>query len=111
MANNIRWRWVAIALIPGLLSDLIFVILLLLSLNPGHPSEAFGALARSTLYALLYFPFVMPVYLYFVGRGYVRDVHAGLKSAIPFALMYSVANLVLWACGAALVGSQMHMPG
>jgi hypothetical protein len=59
----------------------------------------------------LYLPFAMPVYLNFLGLGYVRDVHAGLKSAIPFALMYTVANLVLWACGAALVGSQMYTPG
>jgi hypothetical protein len=41
----------------------------------------------------------------------VRAEHAGLKSAIPFAILYSIANLVLWACGAAFVLSQMHTPG
>ena len=111
MWNNSRWRWVALALVPGLISDLVFVSLLLVSLNQRNNSDSVAAVATGARYAVLYLPFVMPVYLYFVGRSYVRERHAGLKSAIPFAVMYSVANLVLWACGAALVGSQMHTPG
>jgi hypothetical protein len=48
------------------------------------------------LFAASCVPFATPVYLYLLGRIYVRRVHGGLKSAVPFALMYFGANLVLW---------------
>jgi hypothetical protein len=107
MSNSHRWLWVALALTPGLLSDLVFVVLALFSLNHGDNSDSVASVATGAFYAALCVPFAMPVYLYFLGRRYVRAVHGGFKSAIPFAALYTAANLVLWACGCLLVLAQM----
>jgi hypothetical protein len=102
MSNGIRWRWHLLALIPGLLSNLIFLSLLLVSLNASNNSEWVAQAGTVMLWVGLCLPLAMPFYVYLVGRGYVR-AFAGFKSAIPFAVLYSAANLALWLAGIALV--------
>ena len=63
------------------------------------------------LYGIFFMPLVFLIYLYPIGRSYVRAVHGGFKSAIPFVLIYSVANLVLWVGGVGLVGFNMRFEG
>jgi len=102
MSNGIRWRWHLLALIPGLLSNLIFLTLWLVSLNARNNPDWAAEAGADVLWISLCLPFAMPFYLYFVGRGYVR-AFAGLKSPIPFAVLYSAANLALWLGGIAVV--------
>lgn len=103
-----RWRWHFLALIPGLLSDLLFASVLLVG-TIAQPSSLFAEnLVLSVLFVGFCVPISIPIYLYFVGRSYVRIVHAGLKSVLPFVLLYLAANLALWLCGFVLVGSQMN---
>jgi hypothetical protein len=110
MSNRIRWRWILLALVPGVLSILIFLASFLVSMSARNSPEV-ADVVMGVLWAMLCLPLAMPFYLYFLGRKYVRAEHAGLKSAIPFAILYSIANLMLWACGAAFVMSQMRTPG
>jgi hypothetical protein len=101
-----RRRWILLALLPGILADACFIGALFISMAaPTPPSVA--ALGTGMLYAALFLPLAVPGYLLFLGLRYVRIVHGGFKSAFPFVLMYSAANLVLWAGGAAFVGSQI----
>ena len=47
------------------------------------------------VYGILFMPFLCPLYLYPIGRKYVRALHGGFsRSAAPFVLLYSAANLV-----------------
>jgi hypothetical protein len=46
----------------------------------------------------------MPFYTYLVGRSYVRANYPGLKSAIPFAVLYGAANVALWLGGVIFIG-------
>jgi hypothetical protein len=102
MSNDIRWRWHLLALVPGLLSNLISVSLLLLSMNARNNPDWVAQVGTGLLWTGLCLPLTMPFYAYFVGRGYVR-AFAGFKSAIPFAILYSAANFALWLGGIALV--------
>jgi hypothetical protein len=107
MSNGTRWRWHLLALIPGVLSNLIFIGLLLLSMNARNNADWVGAIARPTLWVGLCLPLATPFYAYFVGRGYVRAFD-GLKSAIPFAILYSAANLALWLSGIILIVANLN---
>jgi hypothetical protein len=92
-----RWRWHLLAFVPSLV---LAVIVAWVPLSQGmyatHEWSAAQQAVEDILFAASCVPFVTPVYLYFLGRNYVRKVHGGLKSAAPFALMYFGANLVLW---------------
>jgi len=91
-----RWRWVLIALVPGLSSDFMFAGWFL---SNDARSDVVVALGTGLLYGGGLFPLVAPFYLAEVGRRYVRAVHGGYQSVTPFVLMYSAANLVLWFGG------------
>lgn len=104
MLSGIRWRWHILALAPGLLSDVLFAALLLISLNNKHNPEWVGPIWMVVLWATIGSPLVLPFYTYMVGRGYVRANYPGLKSPLPFALLYSAANLALWFAGVVFVG-------
>jgi len=104
MLNGIRWRWHLLALIPGLLSVALFVGLLLVSFNSAHNPDWVGPIWRTVLWAVIGSPLVMPFYTYLVGRSYVRANYPGLKSAIPFAVLYCAANVALWLGGVIFIG-------
>jgi hypothetical protein len=91
-----RWRWILLALMPGLASDAMFVGWLL---GSGAQSDLVASLATGLLYAAVLLPFVAPFYLSEVGRRYVRAVHAGYQSTTPFVVMYGVVNFGLWLGG------------
>jgi hypothetical protein len=91
-----RWRWVFLALLPGLVSNIMFAGWLL---SNGARSDLIVALGTGLLFGGGLLPFVAPLYLVEVGRRYVRTVHGGYQSVTPFVLMYSAANFVLWFGG------------
>lgn len=95
-----RWRWVLLALIPGLASDLMFASHILL--NTAR-SDALVALGMGLLFGAGLLPFVAPLYLIELGRRYVRAVHGGYQSVTPFVLMWGSANFVLWLGGVLFV--------
>ena len=65
------------------------------------------AIGRAVLYGSVFLPLTFPFYLYPVGRNYVRGVHHGHKPAVPFVLMYGVADVMLWGAGALLLVASM----
>lgn len=101
------WRWTVLALVPGLLSVFMFITSLVVA-RIGSTSESLTTVGNGFLYGAISLPLAIPPYLFFVGRSYVRAVHGGFQSAIPFVLLYSAANFVLWGCGAAFVGFQIR---
>jgi hypothetical protein len=96
---------VLLALAPGLLSDALFLLVVLISSVGAR--RTIGEFGGALLYCALFLPVAIPFYLSLLGRSYVKKVHSGLKSAVPFVVMYCVANLAIWACGAAIVGFQI----
>ena len=106
--GHARWRWVLAALAPGLVSVALFAgyMVAWLALRGHARSEAAGAIGMGVLYGAMLIPLTFPLYLYAVGRRYVRVVHDGHKPVLPFVLMYGVANFLLWGAGAlVLVGN------
>jgi hypothetical protein len=103
-------RWLALALVPALLADAAFVVAFCISLSP-PVTQLLSAISRALLYGAFFSPVVYPFYLYPVGRACVREVHGGFRGALPFMLIYGAANLGLWACGVALIGSQINWAG
>jgi hypothetical protein len=91
-----RWRWVFLALLPGLVSNIMFAGWYL---SNSARSDFIVALGTGLLFGGGLLPFVAPLYLVEVGRRYVRAVHGGYQSVTPFVLMYSAANFVLWFAG------------
>ena len=107
MSNSIRWRWHLLALIPGLLSNLICLILVLVSNNASNNPDWAAEVGADLFWIGLCLPFATPFYLYFVGRSYVR-AFAGFMSAIPFVILNSAANLALWLGGIAVVVANVN---
>jgi hypothetical protein len=105
-----RATWILLALLPSILSNLLIVVVattLVHSVNTSKEAEA----RMWVVYAILFMPLVFPVYLYPVGRKYVRALHGGFsRSAAPFVLLYSAANLLVWAVGVCIVGFNMRFP-
>ena len=91
-----RWRWILVALVPGLASNIMFAGWFL---SNSARSDVIVALGTGLLFGGGLLPFVAPLYLVEVGRRYVRAVHGGYQSVTPFVLMYSAANFVLWFGG------------
>jgi hypothetical protein len=97
METGTPQRWVLFALVPGCVGALIF-----LSALPVYWFAQSVDAMMSTLWVGLYSALAIPVYLYSLGRQYVREVHAGLKSATSFALLWCMPNLLLWMGGGGL---------
>ncbi len=96
-ASGKRWRWHLLAFVPSLvLAVIVACVPLSQGLYATHEWSAAQQAIEDILLVASWVPFATPIYLYFLGRNYVRRVHGGLKSAVPFALMYFGANLVLW---------------
>ena len=96
-ASSKRWRWHLLAFVPSLvLAVIVACVPLSQRLYGANEWSAAQQAVENILFAASCVPFATPVYLFFLGRSYVRKVHGGLKSAVPFALMYFGANLVLW---------------
>jgi hypothetical protein len=104
MSPSVRWRWHLLALVPGVLSVVVFVALLLVSLNAPNNPEWVADIWMVVLWVLIGSPLAVPFYTYLIGRSYVRANYPGLKSAMPFAVMYSAANFALWLGGVIFVG-------
>jgi hypothetical protein len=98
--NGSRWRWMLLALVPGLLSDVMFLGSVVMN---GAHSDVVAALGTGLLYLAALSPFVIPLYLIELGRRYVRAIHGGYQSPTPFVVMYAAANFVLWLAGLFLV--------
>jgi hypothetical protein len=107
--NHGRWRWLLAALAPGLFSVVLFAAYMLawLVLPEATRSGAAAGVGPVVLCAAMLLPFSIPLYLYLVGRRYVRVVHDGHKPVLPFVLMYSVANVLLWGAGALMLAGNM----
>jgi hypothetical protein len=110
MADIQHRRWVIIALLPGLVSDVLFAALVVLSMRDTN-SDSVATVGTGMLYVALFLPLTVPAYVYLIGRKHVQAVYGGFKSTFSFALLYGAANLLLWACGAALAGATMKWPG
>lgn len=99
--RNARWRLRALAFVPTLVLGLTaFSVQLPYLLKVRFNLNLSAIEAEEIVTVIAWFaglvPFAMPVYLYFLGRRYVRVVHAGLKSPGQFAFMYSAANVGVW---------------
>jgi hypothetical protein len=94
MTTGAPRRWVLLALVPGCVGALIF-----LSALPVYWFARSVDAMMGTLWVGLYSALAIPIYLYVLGRRYVREVHAGLKSATSFALLWCTPNLLLWLIG------------
>lgn len=95
-----RSRWVVLALLPGIVADLMFGGWVM---SNSSKSDAIAALATGLLYGGVLLAFATPFYLADLGRRYVRAVHGGYQSAMPFVLIYCAANFVLWVGGILMV--------
>ena len=104
------WTWIGLALVPSIFSNLLIAVLATMLVHTATtPADAERGMWL--VYGILFMPFVFPVYLYPIGRKYVRALHGGFsRSVAPFVLLYSAANLVVWAVGVCMVGFNMHFP-
>lgn len=108
-ADQRPWRWTLFALAPGLLSVILFAGYMLAWLVWGAALKGEGTVrfGLCLLYVTMFMPLAFPLYLYPLGRRYVRVVHDGHKPVLPFVLMYCVANAMLWGAGALLLVGNM----
>jgi hypothetical protein len=75
-----------LALVPSILSNLLVAVFATMVV---HTATTPAAAERGMwlVYAVLFMPFVFPIYLYPIGRKNVRAVHGGFSnSSIPFVL-------------------------
>lgn len=103
-------KWIVLALVPSILSNLLIAVFATMIV---HTATTPAAAERGMwlVYGILFMPFVFPFYLYPIGRRYVQALHGGFsKSAAPFVLLGSAANLVVWAVGVCIVGFNMRFP-
>ena len=101
---NNRWRWILLALIPGIASDVMFAAHILFNTTR---SDALVALGMGLMCGAGLLPFIAPLYLIELGRKYVRAVHGGYQTVTPFVLIWGAANFVLWLGGVLLVLSSI----
>jgi hypothetical protein len=109
-AQRSRSKWIVLALVPSILSNLLIAVFATMVVHTATTPDA-AERGMWLVYGILCMPFVFPVYLYPLGRKYVRALHGGFsKSAVPFVLLYSAANFVVWGVGVCIVGFNMHFP-
>lgn len=65
--------------------------------------DTLAILGSGMLYGTALVPFAGVLYLIELGRRYVAAVHGGYQSIVPFVLLYSAANFVLWVAGLSLI--------
>ena len=105
-----RATWILLALLPSILSNLLIVVVATTLVHSVKTSEA-AERRMWVVYAILFMPFVFPLYLYPIGRKYVRALHGAFyNSPLPFILLFSAANLIVWAVGVCIVGFNMRFP-
>lgn len=100
-----RSRWVIRALLPGIASDLMFVGAIA---TMGSRSDVLAMTGSGLLYGAALMIFAMPFYLVPTARSFVREVHGGYQSIVPFLMIYGIANFVLWLAGVLLVMMQIR---
>jgi len=102
--------WIVLALVPSMLSNLLIVVVTTMFVHSATTPEA-AERGMWLVCGILCMPLVFPVYLYPLGRKYVRALHGGFSnSVLPFVLLYSAANFVVWAVGLCFVGFNMRFP-
>jgi hypothetical protein len=99
-ANRSRWRWVFLALVPGLIS-VAMCTFAFFTMNSRQ--DTLAELGFGMFYGMALVPFAGALYLIELGRRYVAAVHGDYQSSVPFVLMYGAANLVLWVGALCLV--------
>lgn len=99
-SNRSRWRWVVLALLPGLIG-IAMCTFAFFTMNASH--DTLAELGFGMFYGSVLVPIIGLFYLIELGRRYVASVHAGYQSSAPFVLMYGAANLVLWVAGLSLI--------
>jgi len=105
-----RSSWIVLALVPSILSNLLIVVVATTLVHRATTPEA-AERGMWLVYCILFMPLVFPFYLYPIGRKYVRALHGGFyTSVLPFVLLYSAANFLVWAAGVCIVGFNMHFP-
>lgn len=65
--------------------------------------DILASLGAGMLYGTALIPFVGLLYLIELGQRYVRAVHGGYQSTVPFVLLYGAANLALWLAALCLI--------
>jgi hypothetical protein len=93
-----RWRWFGLALLPGLIAIAAlggFAVLSRMDVD----SDAVITIRTVLLFGGGALPLAMPFWVIDLARDYVREMHGGLQSPWPFALMTGAANFVLWLAG------------
>lgn len=105
-----RATWILIALIPSILSNLLIVVVATMLVHSVKTS-AEAERRMWVVYVILFMPLVFPLYLYPIGRKYVRALHGGFyNSPLPFVLLFSAANFLVWAVGVGIVSLNMSFP-
>lgn len=99
-SNRSRWRWVVLALAPGLIG-LAMCTFAFFTMNSRQ--DTLAELGFGMFYGAMLVPFVGAIYLVELGRRYVVAVHGGYQSSVSFVLMYGAANLALWLAGLSLI--------
>jgi hypothetical protein len=99
-SNRSRWRWVVLALVPGLVG-VAMCTFAFFTMNSRQ--DTLAELGFGMFYGSVLVPFIGAFYLVELGRRYVAAVHGGYQSSVPFVLMYGAANLVLWLAGLSLI--------
>lgn len=104
--NDVRrplWRWLLLAIAPGLVCDVLGAICLLV--NDAKPNDVGSIMILPMLAA----PLVGLVYLIVLGRRYVR---AGMGTSVAtFVIGCGLLNTLLWGAGCAMQLSTMRFAG
>lgn len=88
-----------LGILPALVYSLLMVALIAAAILVKPIAVVMQPLWMDLLYAVPVVPIAALIYLYILARRYVRVVHGGFNSPLPFVLIYGAANLVLWGCG------------
>lgn len=110
-SQSSRWRWMVVALAPSIVSNLLIIAVTILTMRQRTNSPSVAEGGMWLVYGILFMPLSFPIYLYPIARKYVRVFHGGFKSAVPFVLIFSAANLAMWASGICIVGFNMKFEG
>lgn len=83
-SHRTQWRWHVLAFVPSGLMALVVVSVpipytLMADSSPSAAEDLVTIIYRVGISVAV----GMPVYLYFLGRSYVRKVHGGLESPAP----------------------------
>jgi hypothetical protein len=95
------WRWILLAVAPGLLADLLATVAA--TFDSGLSGELGGLL----MFLLLGMPLIMIPYLILLSKWYAEERGPQRTSRATFVIGFCVVNLFLWGGSCAIVLSNM----